>query len=120
MRILPSKSINKKDVYSYLIQGLIILFSILLSLSLENLNDRNRDIEKKNSYLIDLSNTLKEDVTQIQSLRSILNESVKTINLLQNDIESNNQTLSDEQIISLIITVEVGFFFFPKMVYSIK
>lgn len=114
MRILPSKSINKKDVYSYLIQGLIILFSILLSLSLENLNDRNRDIEKKNSYLIDLSNTLKEDVTQIQSLRSILNESVKTINLLQNDIESNNQTLSDEQIISLIITVEVGFSFFPQ------
>ncbi len=114
MRILPSKSINKKDVYSYLIQGVIILFSILSSLSLENLNDRNRDIEKKNSYLIDLSNTLKEDVTHIQSLRSILNESVKTINLLQNDIESNNQTLSDEQIISLIITVEVGFSFFPQ------
>ena len=114
MRILPSKLINKKDVYSYLIQGVIILFSILLSLSLENLNDRNRDFEKKNSYLIDLSNTLEEDVTQIKSLRSILNESVNTINLLQNDIESDNQILSDEQIISLLITVEVGFSFFPQ------
>ena len=103
--------ISKKDIYSYLLQGLIILFSVLLSLYLENLNNEIRAINKKNNYLKDLITTLEEDVEQIQSLRSILNESVITINKLQDDIDSNNnitfkhpitvtQTLKSENLIS--------------------
>lgn len=106
--------ISKKDIYSYLLQGLIILFSVLLSLYLENLNNEVRAINKKNSYLDDLMTTLEEDVEQIQSLRSILNESVITINKLQDDIEANNSLLTQEEVIRYLISIEVGFSFFPQ------
>ena len=106
--------LSKKDIYSYLLQGLIILFSVLLSLYLENLNNEVRAINKKNSYLDDLMTTLEEDVEQIQSLRSTLNESVIKINKLQNDIEANNSLLTHDDVISYLISIEVGFSFFPQ------
>ena len=106
--------LSNKDIYSYLLQGLIILFSVLLSLYLENLNNEVRAINKKNNYLDDLLTTLEEDVEQIQSLRSILNESVITINKLQNDIEANNSLLTHDDVISYLISIEVGFSFFPQ------
>lgn len=104
----------KKSYAEYLIEGVVISLSILLSLFLGNLNESISNTEKKNNYLIDLSITLDEDINQIRNLISILNNSEDLIIELQNDIDKKNSKLSSDEIISILIKIEVGFSFFPQ------
>ena len=104
----------KKSYAEYLIEGVVISLSILLSLFLGNLNESISNTEKKNNYLIDLSITLDEDINQIRNLISILNNSEDLIIELQNDIDKKNSKLSSDEIISILIKIEVGFFSFHK------
>ena len=103
-----------KSYKGYLIEGLVIAFSVLFSLYLDNLNETFSDKEKKRNYLIDLSYTLDEDIKQIKNLISILNNSENLIIELQNDIDKNLSSLTYEQIINNVIEIEVGFSFFPQ------
>ena len=104
----------KKSYLGYLIEGIVISLSILLSLFLGNINESYSNTEKKNNYLIDLSITLEEDINQIRNLISILNNSEDLIMALQNDIDKNNSEFTSDEIISILIKIEVGFSFFPQ------
>ena len=104
----------KKSYLGYLIEGIVISLSILLSLFLGNINESYSNTEKKNNYLKDLSITLEEDINQIRNLISILNNSEDLIMALQNDIDKNNSEFTSDEIISILIKIEVGFSFFPQ------
>ena len=109
-----------KSITGYIIEGAVIVFSVLLSLYLGNINEFFSDEDKKRNYLIDLSITLEEDIKQIRNLITVLNNSENLIIELQNDIDKNSSSLSYEKIINKIIEIEVGFSFFLKMVFLIK
>ena len=104
----------KKSYLGYLIEGIVIYLSILLSLFLGNINESYSDTGKKNNYLNDLSITLEEDINQIRNLISILNNSEDLIIELQNDIDKKKRELTSDEIISILIKIEVGFSFFPQ------
>lgn len=103
-----------KSKKGYLIEGLVIAFSVVLSLYLNNLNKSFSDKEKKINYLNDLSITLDEDIKQILNLMSVLDNSERLILELQNDIDNDQSQLSHDEIINKLIEIEVGFSFFPQ------
>ena len=98
----------------YLFEGLVIFFSIFLSLYVGNLNEKRTNFEKKQQYIIDLIEILNQDIFQVEKLMDQLNKSEKFINSIQNDIDSQHNLLSDSQVIDMLIDIEVGFSFFPK------
>ena len=77
-----------KSLKKYIFEGIVIFSSVLLSLYLGNLNIQRSNFEKKNQYISDLIEVLKEDIDQIESLLEILYKSETYINDLQNDIDS--------------------------------
>ncbi len=103
-----------KSILGYSIEGIVIVFGVFLSLYLNNLNESYRNMDKKRNYIIDLSHTLEEDIKQVNNLIGILNNSENLISELQNDLDKNKSTLSDQEIINNIIEIEVGFSFFPQ------
>ena len=98
----------------YVFEGIVIFSSVLLSLYLGNLNSLSTDIAKKNNYVSDLAKTINDDIQQIESLLETLYNAEELISSLQNDIDNKHGLLKDEQVISRLIDIEVGFSFFPK------
>ena len=98
----------------YLFEGLVIFFSVFLSLYVGNLNEKRTNFEKKQQYIIDLIEILNQDIFQVEKLMDQLNKSEKFINSIQNDIDSQHNLLSDSEAIDMLIDIEVGFSFFPK------
>jgi hypothetical protein len=103
-----------KSITGYIIEAIVIVFSVMLSLYLGNINESFSNEDKKRNYLIDLSSTLEEDIKQIKNLIDVLNNSENLIIELQNDIDKITSSLSFEKIINNIIEIEVGFSFFPQ------
>lgn len=98
----------------YFFEGIVIFFSVLLSLYLGNLNNLASEREKKNGYVLDLAKTIKDDINQIESLLKTLYSSEEMISSIQNDIDEKHTLLKDEEAIEKLIGIEVGFSFFPK------
>lgn len=98
----------------YLLEGIVIFFSVFLSFYVGNLNQERSNIDKKQQYVDDLIGTLTKDIKQIEDLMSQLYKSEEYINDIQNDIDSNHKLLSDKEVINKLIDVEVGFSFFPQ------
>jgi len=53
-----------KSLKKYIFEGIVIFSSVLLSLYLGNLNIQRSNFEKKNQYISDLIEVLKEDIGQ--------------------------------------------------------
>tara|TARA_B100001057_G_scaffold468590_1_gene527927 strand:- start:9371 stop:10081 length:711 start_codon:yes stop_codon:yes gene_type:complete len=106
--------LNIQSYKKYFFEGLVIFFSVFLSLYVGNLNERKANFEKKQQYVYDLMETLNQDIFQIEKLMDQLNKSEKFINSIQNDIDSKHKLLSDNDVINKLIDIEVGFSFFPK------
>ena len=102
-------------MFRYFIEATVIICGILLSLYIDELNTRNRNIETKIELLQDLNQSLDDDFSQIQTIRSILQNSLNLISYLQDDIESNHKILSDQDAVNYIIDIEVAASFFPGM-----
>lgn len=98
----------------YVFEGIVIFFSVLLSLYLGNLNNLASERAKKNGYVLDLAKTIKDDINQIESLLKTLYSSEEMISSIQNDIDEKHTLLKDEEAIEKLIGIEVGFSFFPK------
>ena len=98
----------------YLLEGIVIFFSVFLSFYVGNLNQERSNIDKKQQYVDDLIGTLTKDINQIEDLMSQLYKSEEYINDIQNDIDSNHKLISDKDVINKLIDVEVGFSFFPQ------
>ena len=96
------------------LEGLFIVLSILISFFLEDVRQENEEIEKKNELVADLAIVVEEDQMQISALTKTLKESLRCINVLQDDIDNNHQILSDQQALETILCIEIGHSFFPK------
>ena len=98
-----------KENLKYFIEGIVIFASVLFSFYIGNLNDKQSNIKTKNMFVSDLIKSLNDDVEQIDNLLDVLNESEQLINLLQNDIESGHQLMSDQTVIDNLIKVSYKF-----------
>tara|TARA_B100001287_G_C22611656_1_gene495460 strand:- start:75 stop:788 length:714 start_codon:yes stop_codon:yes gene_type:complete len=103
-----------KNNLKYLIEGLVIIFSIFISFYLEDVRKGNEDFETKNELVGDLIVSMEDDLLQIDNLIDILRKSENSILELLNDIDSDHQLLSDSESIKKLLEIEVGFSFFPK------
>lgn len=103
-----------KNNLKYLIEGLVIIFSIFISFYLEDVRKGNEDFETKNELVGDLIVSLEDDLVQIDNLIDILRKSENNILELLNDIDSDHQILSDSESIKKLLEIEVGISFFPK------
>ena len=97
-----------------ILEGLFIVFSILISFFLEDIRQENEEIEKKNELVADLAIVVEEDQMQISALEKTLRESLRCIDILQDDIDNNHQILSDQKALETILCIEIGHSFFPK------
>ncbi|CAI8432655.1 MAG: Uncharacterised protein [Flavobacterium sp. SCGC AAA160-P02] len=77
----------KKSFWGYLIEGLVIFSSVLLSLYLGNSNKKSSEMTKKNNYLVDLYISLEEDIIQLKRLVNILNSYEETLLLCEQEIK---------------------------------
>ena len=68
------------------IELIAIVASILVSFFLEDLRQKNEEVEKKNELVSDLSIVISEDLKQIQALQETLEGSLTCIAQLQDDI----------------------------------
>tara|TARA_S200000501_G_scaffold180215_1_gene169602 strand:- start:331 stop:1005 length:675 start_codon:yes stop_codon:yes gene_type:complete len=91
-----------------------IVASILVSFFLEDLRQKNEEVEKKNELVSDLSIVISEDLKQIQALQETLEGSLTCIAQLQDDIASNHTVMTDMEALEAVLCVEVGHSFFPQ------
>ena len=103
-----------KNNLRYIIEGLVIIFSIFLSFYFEDVRKDKEDFNTKNELVEDLITSLEDDLSQIENLINILQDSEKNIMEILNDIDSNHNNLSDIEAIKTLLQIEVGFSFFPK------
>lgn len=103
-----------KSIQTYLINSLIILFSVILSFYIEGQRDLGEKNIDKNKLITDLINTIDEDQKQLEYIKSEMNKTVKLINEIQADINSLNKNLTKTEIISKISEIKVSYSFFPQ------
>lgn len=85
-----------------------------LSFYFEDIRKGKEDFNTKNELVNDLILSLDDDLTQIDNLINILQNSEKYITEILNDIDSNHKNISDIEAIKTLLQIEVGFSFFPK------
>ena len=103
-----------KNNLRYLIEGIVIIFSIFISFYVEDVRKGNEDFKTKNELVGDLIVSLEDDLAQIDNLIEILRNSEKNIQELLNDIDANHKIFSDSEAIKKLLEIEVGISFFPK------
>ena len=101
-------------VKKYGLESLVILFSIILSFYIEGQRDLAEKNSDKNKLITDLINTIDEDQKQLDYIKSEMNKTVKLINEIQSDINSQNNNLSQVDIINKISEIKVSYSFFPQ------
>ena len=103
-----------KKIQSYGVESLVILFSIILSFYIEGQRDLAEKNSDKNKLITDLINTIDEDQKQLDYIKSEMNKTVKLINEIQSDINSQNNNLTNVEIISKLSEIKVSYSFFPQ------
>ena len=98
----------------YAFEGTVIILGILLSFYIEELRLEKKNIELKNEILINLTRTIDEDLTQISIIKDILQIAKKNIDEIHNDIDSGHALLSDEEVVSKLMDIEIGISFIPR------
>ena len=103
--------VDLSKIQSYGIEGMVILFSVILSFYVEG----QRDLSEKNDKLIlDLINSIDEDLEQIKNINVTVSNAVQNINDIQSDINSDDTNSKKSEFISKAITANVGQSFFPQ------
>ncbi len=103
-----------EKLQKYGLESLVILFSIILSFYIEGQRDLAEKNSDKNKLITDLINTIDEDQKQLNYIKSEMNKTVKLINEIQSDINSQNNNLTQVDIISKISEIKVSYSFFPQ------
>ena len=101
-------------IQKYGLESLVILFSIILSFYIEGQRDLAEKNSDKNKLITDLINTIDEDQKQLDYIKSEMNKTVKLINEIQADINSQNSNLSKIDIINKISEIKVSYSFFSQ------
>lgn len=106
--------IDFSKVQSYGIEGMVILFSVILSFYVEGQRDLAEKNDNKDKLILDLINSIDEDLEQIQNINKTVSNAVQNINDIQSDINSDDFNPKKNQSISKAITANVGTSFFPQ------
>ncbi len=101
-------------IQKYGLESLVILFSIILSFYIEGQRDLAEKKSDKNKLITDLINTIDEDQKQLDYIKSEMNKTVKLINEIQSDINSQNNNLPQVEIMNKISEIKVSYSFFPQ------
>ena len=101
-------------IKKYGLESIVILFSIILSFYIEGQRDLAEKNSDKNKLITDLINTIDEDQKQLDYIKSEMNKTVKLINEIQADINSQNSNLSKIDIINKISEIKVSYSFFSQ------
>ena len=106
--------IDFSKVQSYGIEGMVILFSVILSFYVEGQRDLAEKNDNKDKLILDLINSIDEDLEQIQNINRTVSSAVQNINDIQSDINSDDFNPKKNELISKAITANVGTSFFPQ------
>jgi hypothetical protein len=106
--------IDFSKVQSYGIEGMVILFSVILSFYVEGQRDLAEKNDNKDKLILDLINSIDEDLEQIQNINKTVSNAVQNINDIQSDINSDDFNPKKNESISKAITANVGTSFFPQ------
>ena len=106
--------IDFSKVQSYGIEGMVILFSVILSFYVEGQRDLAEKNDNKDKLILDLINSIDEDLDQIQNINKTVSDAVQNINDIQSDINSDDFNSKKSELISKAITANVGTSFFPQ------
>ncbi|RPG04485.1 MAG: hypothetical protein CBE27_003035 [Pelagibacteraceae bacterium TMED267] len=106
--------IDFSKVQSYGIEGMVILFSVILSFYVEGQRDLAEKNDNKDKLILDLINSIDEDLEQIQNINKTVSSAVQNINDIQSDINSDDFNPKKNELISKAITANVGTSFFPQ------
>ena len=106
--------IDFSKVQSYGIEGMVILFSVILSFYVEGQRDLAEKNDNKDKLILDLINSIDEDLEQIQNINESVSNAVQNINDIQSDINSDDYNPKKSELISKAITANVGTSFFPQ------
>ena len=106
--------IDFSKVQSYGIEGMVILFSVILSFYVEGQRDLAEKNDNKDKLILDLINSINEDLEQIQNINESVSNAVQNINDIQSDINSDDFNPKKSELISKAITANVGTSFFPQ------
>tara|TARA_B100001057_G_C22615525_1_gene858288 strand:+ start:128 stop:859 length:732 start_codon:yes stop_codon:yes gene_type:complete len=109
-----STSFFKSSFFSNILQGIVIIISVLLSFFLEQQRQVNITKVEKNLLLEDLTVTLEADLDQIQTILNNLDNSDENLKKLLDDINNNHNILSDREVTEILLRIQIGTSFFPQ------
>ena len=108
--IITLKSFLRNNV----VQGIVIILSVLLSFYLEQRRQVNITKQEKNYLLTDLTKTLEGDINQIEIILEGLDKSDKNLIKLLDDINNNHTLLTDREVAEILLQIQIGTSFFPQ------
>ena len=106
--------VDLSKIQSYGIEGMVILFSVILSFYVEGQRDLSEKNDNKDKLILDLINSIDEDLEQIKNINVTVSNAVQNINDIQSDINSDDTNSKKSEFISKAITANVGQSFFPQ------
>lgn len=109
-----STSFFKSSFFNNILQGIVIIISVLLSFFLEQQRQVNITKVEKNLLLEDLTVTLEADLDQIQTILNNLENSDENLKKLLDDINNNHNILSDREVTEILLRIQIGTSFFPQ------
>ena len=109
-----STSFFKSSFFTNILQGIVIIISVLLSFFLEQQRQVNITKVEKNLLLEDLTVTLEADLDQIQTILNNLDNSDENLKKLSDDINNNHKLLSDREVTEILLKIQIGTSFFPQ------
>tara|TARA_X000000950_G_C13736880_1_gene586731 strand:- start:93 stop:824 length:732 start_codon:yes stop_codon:yes gene_type:complete len=109
-----STSFFKSSFFNNILQGIVIIISVLLSFFLEQQRQMNITKVEKNLLLDDLTVTLEADLDQIQTILNNLDNSDENLKKLLDDINNNHNILSDREVTEILLRIQIGTSFFPQ------
>ena len=103
-----------QNIKRYGFEGFVIFLGILFSFYIEELRVTSNKIGTKNKLVADLSQSLSNDLDQIDSVKDILN-TAQNLNIeILNDIDKNHTILDDKEALDRLVDIDVGTSFFPS------
>ena len=106
--------VDLSKIQSYGIEVMVILFSVVLSFYVEGQRDLSEKNDNKDKLILDLINSIDEDLEQIKNINVTVSNAVQNINDIQSDINSDDTNSKKSEFISKAITANVGQSFFPQ------
>jgi hypothetical protein len=105
---------TKKRLLMYGVEGLVIIFGILISLFLEQKRQDHEDVHRKNETLSQLVLVIDEDLQQIEKFIDLQNYSLESYKVLTKNLQGQSEIKPDSIIYHLSSVGRALRSFFPQ------